>query len=254
MSTSPLSIDRETNEAVCQRFEKLSPSTISRCTRNTSLPNINRIQLFDYFSTMSLQPPLNFILPFDPSHTDGGVEGRGNKHNWKYSDVCSWAKQYVKFERMKRMGSRAQTLNACRLIARVARRRASLMRISSLDSAYEGQPVARQTSEGGLWLLCARRGAITRNCSSCHFPAPGPLPSPLASALLLLIRPAPVASSSLFSALSRSPFLKRSFVGVFIAVYPRILSMGVARTSFKKRRKRRGRGESKAVEQILILF
>lgn len=152
------------------------------------------------------------------------------------------------------MGSRAQTLNACRLIARVARRRTSLMRISSLDSAYEGQPVARQTSGGGLWLLCARRGAITRNCSSCHFPAPGPLPSPLASALLLLIRPAPVASSSLFSALSRSPFLKRSFVGVFIAVYPRILSMGVARTSFKKRRKRRRRGESKAVEQILILF
>lgn len=200
------------------------------------------------------QPSLNFILPFDPSHTDGGVEGRGNEHNWKYSDVCSWAKQYVKFERMKRMESRAQTLNACRLIARVARRRASLMRISSLDSAYEGQPVARQTSGGGLWLLCARRGAITRNCSSCHFPAPGPLPSPLASALLLLIRPAPVASSSLFSALSRSPFLKRSFVGVFIAVYPRILSMGVARTSFKKRRKRRGRGESKAVEQILILF
>lgn len=124
------------------------------------------------------QPPLNFILPFDPSHTDGGVEGRGNEHNWKYSDVCSWAKQYVKFERMKRMGSRAQTLNTCRLIARVARRRASLMRISSLDSAYEGQPVARQTSGGGLWLLCARRGAITRNCSSCHFPAPGPLPFP----------------------------------------------------------------------------
>lgn len=178
MSTSPLSIDRETNEAVCQRFEKLSPSTISRCTRNTSLPNINRIQLFDYFTTMSLQPPLNFILPFDPSHTDGGVEGRGNEHNWKYSDVCSWAKQYVKFERMKRMESRAQTLNACRLIARVARRDASLMRISSLDSAYEGQPVARQTSGGGLWLLCARRGAITRNCSSCHFPAPGPLSFP----------------------------------------------------------------------------
>lgn len=114
------------------------------------------------------------------------------------------------------------------------------MRISSLDSAYEGQPVARQTSGGGLWPLCARRGAITRNCSSCHFPAPTPL---------LLICPASVPSSSLFSAL-RFPvrsFLKRSFVGVFIAVYPRILSMGVARTSFKRRGG--GRGKSKAVEQ-----
>lgn len=66
---------------------------------HATLPNINRIQLFDYFTTMSLQPPLNFILPFDPSHTDGGVEGRGNEHNWKYSDVCSWAKQYVKFRK-----------------------------------------------------------------------------------------------------------------------------------------------------------
>lgn len=45
------------------------------------------------------QPPLNFIFPFDPSHTDGGVEGRGNEHNWKYSDVCSWTKQYVKFRK-----------------------------------------------------------------------------------------------------------------------------------------------------------
>lgn len=87
-----------------------------------------------------------------------------------------------------------------------------------------------------------------------------PRPPPLAPALLLPIRPAPVSCSSLFSALSLSlsislPLSQKILCRRFYCrIYPRILSMGVARTWFKKRRKRRGRGKSKAVERILILF
>lgn len=94
----------------------------------------------------------------------------------------------------------------------MASRRASLMRFSSLDR-YEGQPVAQETSGEGLWLLCARRGAITRNCSSCHFPAPSTCSS---CSSIPSRRQFPFIPRSLFPCTS----LKRSFVGVFYCRKP----------------------------------
>ena len=100
----------------CQTALKNFLPRQSRVTQQISLFQIliefNYSIISNFHNNVVYDPPLNFILPsFRRSFSRVWKWGRGEEGEARIGNRCGSAKQYVKFERTKRMETRAQTLN-----------------------------------------------------------------------------------------------------------------------------------------------